>query len=458
MSLLQDKINQHLSRYRQDESYRKLILSGFYSFLIRIVGIGTGFLVMLITSRFFGADALGIVSICMAILSFAAIFGKLGMDVALMRYIAGFSFKKDFSAVKKIYLTGWRFILPTGILITAFLYFSASFFAEHIFHKPDLKQTLQLNALFVLPLITLLINSEAIRGVEKIKTYTFLQTSAVSVLATISLLAAICFSTGKYIPVYIQFGSITIAAIISKVMWLKYSHWFDASPTPPKEGLEILPEKIGKVLIRTSSPMFTTTIMQLIASWAGVLIMASYYSEAETGVFNAIVRTSTFVNITIHAINSIASPRFAAAYSSGRLDELKKFSRESTRMIFISSLPLFFVLFLFPHFVLSVFGKDFTGHETSLMILLIGQLLVSFSGLASQILNMADREKLLRNIAIVTAIVNVAFCFILIPPYGVLGGAIAQVAGMLTWNVLCIISVRKEFHFNTFFSFKSNAQ
>lgn len=428
----------------KDESFRYLVRASFFSFIIRIVGLGTGFLVTVITSRFYGADALGIVSICIAILSFASVIGKLGMDIALMRYIAEFFSQEKFAAIKHVYIKSFRFIVPVCLVITVLLYFLSPLIATSVFNKPHLSGLLKINSLFVLPLVVLLVNGESIRGLHRIRAYTFLQTSAVSILATILLIISLAFySDGRYIPVSIQFISITLAAIISMILFFNFSGW-------AKHGSDAV---IGsRKLIRTSSPMFITTIMQLVMTWGGTLIMAAYYSESQVGVYNAIVRISTFTNISILAINSIASPRIAAAFGSGKMDELKKLSMEATQLIFISSVVVFLPLFFFPHLVLSVFGKDFAGNEFSLELLLAGQLFVSFSGLASQVLNMADREKNLRNNAVIAAVFNIVACFMLIPPYGILGACIAQVIGMVVWNLLCIYSVKRKFGFFTFYT------
>jgi O-antigen/teichoic acid export membrane protein len=444
IGLLRNNLNAWRERFRNDESFRHLVRASFFSLLIRVVGLGTGFLVTVITSRFYGADALGIVSICIAILSFASVIGKLGMDVALMRYIAELHAQKNYAAIKHVYLKSFRFIIPVCIFITLILYFFSSYIATDFFHKPYLEGLLKVNALFVLPLVILLVNSESIRGLHRIRAYTFLQTSAVSILATIFLIAAIPFTIEKFVPVSVQFISITLAAFISMFLYARFSGWNKHTGTGIIDS---------RKLIRTSSPMFITTLMQLIMTWGGTLIMASYYPESEVGVYNAIVRISTFTNISILAINSIASPRIAAAFGSGRLEEVKKLSHEAAQLIFISSVVVFLPLFLFPHLVLTVFGKDFTGNEFSLKLLLAGQLFVAFAGLASQVLNMADREKNLRNNALIAAAFNLTACFILIPARGIMGACIAQVIGMVVWNVLCIYSVKKKFGFFTFYRF-----
>ncbi len=448
IGLLQNSFKELRERFSSNEPFRHLVRASFFSLVIRVLGLGAGFFVTVITSRFYGADALGIVSICIAILSFASVIGKLGMDVALMRYIAEFYSKNNFAAIRHVYLKSLRFIFPVCIIITVLLFVLSPIIASNFFHKPHLSGLLKINSLFVLPLVILLVNSESIRGLHRIRAYTFLQTSAVSILATAFLLIALLFGTGILIPIYIQFISITLAALLSVYMFIEFSGLNQHKSTGTVDS---------RKLIRTSSPMFITTLMQLIMTWGGTLIMASYYPESEVGVYNAIVRISTFTNISILAINSIASPLIAAAVASGKMEDVKKLSGEATQLISITSVIVFLPLFLFPHGVLSVFGKDFVGNEFSLKLLLGGQLFVAFSGLSSQVLNMADREKNLRNNALIAAASNLAGCYLLIPAYGITGACIAQVIGMIVWNLLCNFSVKKQFGFFTFYTLRNRS-
>src|SRR2546423_10898153 len=117
-------IKRTFERYRNDIDFRENIHSSFSSLVIRVAGMFTGFLATLITTRFYGADALGIVAICFAILSFAVIIGKLGFDVSLMRYIADFGAKGNYEAVKGIFLKAMSVIIPVSFVLTMILYFA----------------------------------------------------------------------------------------------------------------------------------------------------------------------------------------------------------------------------------------------------------------------------------------------------------------------------------------------
>jgi O-antigen/teichoic acid export membrane protein len=439
---LPDNLRRALNKFRTDREYGELVRTSFFALLVRISGTLTGFFVTLITSRYFGADALGVVSICLAILSFSSVFGKLGLDVALLKYIAGFSRNNNFSGIKGVYLEAMKIILPATILISSLLYFLAPWMADALFHKPYLTHLLHINAWLALPLVLLLINSECIRGLKKISTYTFLQTGSVSFFALSMLIAASFFLSGKEIPAKIQFISISLAGLLSTWLWLKYSRFNDQKATG---------DISTALLIRTSSSMFTTTLMQLIMSWSGTLVLAAYVSESDIGIYNALVRISVFTNITILAINSLAMPRFAESFAAKNLEAMKRHADEAARLIFLTSLPLFIILAAWPQWILSIFGKEFPGNENALYILLAGQLIVCFCGLPSQILNMAGRQHVLRNIAVISAIVNVVCCLMMIPRWGILGACYAQLAGTFTWNLLSTLSVKKHFGFVVFF-------
>src|SRR4051812_26993675 len=120
--LLPDSLNNVLKKFRLDSDYKEFVRAGFFALLIRVSGIFTGFLVTLFTARFFGADALGIVAICLAVLSFASVFGKLGLDVAIIKYIPSFAVRNNYAAIKGVYLNVLKIILPLTVMISLLLF------------------------------------------------------------------------------------------------------------------------------------------------------------------------------------------------------------------------------------------------------------------------------------------------------------------------------------------------
>ena len=449
---LRNNFREGLLRFRSDGRYRELIRSSFFALVVRIAGVGTGFLVTLFTSRYFGADALGVVSICMAILSIACVISKLGLDIALLRDVSAFEVLEDYAFIKSIYLRAIKIIIPFSLLVTLVLYLSADWMATYFFHKSYMANVFRINAIFNVPLVLVSFHSECLRGLKKISAYSFYATTAASTLAVLLLITAIIgikfqlipddITTMKFLPVGIQFAAILLAAVMAVLSWFYYSRIL--KQRKKNDGA-------APGLLRTSLPIYTSTLMQLVMSWAPVLILGAFWPEASAGIFNAMVRISVVTNIAILAVNSLSTPRFAVAFAGRNFEALRSQVRESTRLIFFASLPIFAALCIFPGTVLSVFGKDFPGNEWSLELLLAGQFIAVFCGLPTQVLTMTNQQYALCNIAVFSAIVNVGSCYMLIPRYGIQGASLATILGTFSWNMLCVFQVKRKFGFYTWF-------
>ena len=120
-------------------------------------------------------------------------------------------------------------------------------------------------------------------------------------------------------------------------------------------------------------------------------------------------------------------------------------------MIFVSTLPLIILSFLFPKFLLGIFGKEFVMGTIAFLILSVGRLISSLSGPAGNILQMTNNQNIYAKILFVGALVNIVLNYILIPIYGINGAAIASMFSLVVWNVLMIYEVRRRFGFYTFY-------
>jgi O-antigen/teichoic acid export membrane protein len=99
--------------------------------------------------------------------------------------------------------------------------------------------------------------------------------------------------------------------------------------------------------------------------------------------------------------------------------------------------------------LLSIFGPEFTGGRTSLMILALAQLFNVAAGSAGVALTMTGHE---RDAAVAIGIgstMNIILNWLLIPVYAVNGAAMATAASMILWNTLLVLSVRRRMNIST---------
>ena len=95
------------------------------------------------------------------------------------------------------------------------------------------------------------------------------------------------------------------------------------------------------------------------------------------------------------------------------------------------------------------FGLDFIEGKTALYVLLFGQLINVLCGPVGYILMMTNKQKILRNIIVVSALLNISLNILLIPEYGILGAAFATTASLILWNISSLIYVYKKYGFIT---------
>src|SRR5690606_16302184 len=122
----------------------------------------------------------------------------------------------------------------------------------------------------------------------------------------------------------------------------------------------------------------------------------------------------------------------------------QKSIKDSTRLIFSGTLLIFIGYLFFPTFFLGFFGESFSQGSNVLLIVSIGFLISSFAGCTDIILQMTNNERLFKNIILCAAILNVALNLILIPYYGIVGSAIANMVSICFWNITSVYFIKKK--------------
>ena len=85
--------------------------------------------------------------------------------------------------------------------------------------------------------------------------------------------------------------------------------------------------------------------MQLMMSWAAIVVLGIWASEADIGIFSVALRTSMLLGILLMSVNSILAPKFAALFFQGDTEAVAFLARKSVKILTIAAGP-FLLLFL----------------------------------------------------------------------------------------------------------------
>ncbi len=385
---------------------------------------------------------MGLFALFLTILQIFTVLGRLGFDTSFVRFVAEYSSHSRWDLIKEIYIKALRLLIPFNIFLSGALYFFAPWIAKNIFKKEYLTEYFQLAAFGIFPMVLLLINSGSFRGLKKIKKFLFFSNISTFLFAVFLLAIFLWFKKENHFPLFSYNLSLVIGAILSTIVWLKNSKM--------RSLVSQNTIKIKKIL-KISLSMLLSSSLYIIMLWADTIMLGIFRSEEEVGVYNVAVKIATIMSITLFAINSIAAPKFSELFFKSDMKGLEKIVHLSTKLIFWSSFPILLVIFLFPSFILGIFGEKFTLGVYALLILTAGQFVNAISGSVGYFLQMTGKQNVFQNILLGATVLNITLNYILIPKYGINGAALASMISMCFWNISSGLYIRAHFKILTFY-------
>lgn len=198
-------------------------------------------------------------------------------------------------------------------------------------------------------------------------------------------------------------------------------------------------------------PLLFVNAFSYMLGYSDTIILGIFRHSTEVGYYTAGLTLGRIVSFGIGAVGFIFLPVASALHSHGRSGELERTYVTATKWSLITSVPLLLLFVLFPAESLSfTFGSKYYLASTVLMISASGVFVTSILGPASTLLVAYGRTKALAMNSAIGVAGNLALSLLLIPVYGMDGGAWASVMGLVIFNVLCLIEVAIDYGIHPF--------
>ncbi|WP_038056387.1 flippase [Thermodesulfobacterium hydrogeniphilum] len=416
-----------------DIHFKELVQGGLTFLILRILGMGVAYAFTLTVTRNLGASAWGIFALNFTVLQITSVIGRLGLDTALLRFIAEYNAQGKGKTAKYVYFKSISLVIPFSLTLSVTLYFLAPILAESVFNKKYLNPYIRLMAFGVLPFTLLFINSESLRAFKKIKEYTTFQNLFPFLVALFVVWTSFTFLNFKKTElVLIAF----ILGIVTSLIFSSVFLWKELKKlSGKKENINI------RYILSVSFPMLMSSSLAFIMAWTDTIMLGIFRTEEEVGIYNVAVRLSMITSFTLVAINSIAAPKFAEFWGKKDIKGLARVAQQSTKLIFWTSFPVLLIFLIFPKPILYIFGEEFKTGALALMILTIGQFVNAAAGSVGYILQMTGHQKFHQNVVLIGTLLNILLNWMLIPAYGIVGAAIASAISMIFWNIVFSVKV-----------------
>ncbi len=390
-------------------------------------------------AQIYGSDGNGLFSFCYTFLNIAIIVSLFGLETFLIRYIAEFARNKLWGRLKFIYR---KALLLTSLITLGFVlvfYFAFPVIMD-LADKESYTKGLQITAIALLPATLLRLNSEALKGLKQIKYYSLVQNGSIFLMALIGF--------GVFQLTDPKVESILWSFLIGQAVVMLGSFWLWNKATPE------ITEKPGNPLatseiVRSSIPFLLASAIFYLMNWTDKIMLAFMASRAELGVYEITFKIAQVIGLTLYAVNTIAAPKFSEFYSEGNMDQLRRFIQQITALVILASIPLMLCIFLFPGFLLNLFGEAFLQGKTCLYILALAAFVTVATGSVIIILNMTGKQITSQFILLFVGLVNITLNYLFIPMWGINGTAIATLIANTLWNGLGMVFIYYYYGFWT---------
>ena len=399
-----------------------------------LIGLGTS----VITARYYGAEIVGIVAIINSFFAIAMIFTIMGTTTSILRLVPEYFVKYSATSAYLLYKKVRNFVIILSLAGGLIVFFTSGFIAGNIFGRPDITFLFQIGSLVLVFKSLQSFSMQGIRAAQNINAFTIIQLLG-PVTYAILLVVFTFYFYNIYNPVYLQYFIAAFVAVISlyiiKITFKTKIHTDDVQQSISfKEKFKI------------SFPMFLTSSMMVVMGQTDTLMIGIFRTEAEVGYYAIGLKIAMMTTFVLAAINTVVAPKFSELFNKGKIDELFKVAKKSTKLIFWSLMPLIFIFIFFGKWVIiKLYGSDFEPSYYLLLILSVGLFFNAISGSVGYFMNMCGYEKVVRNLIFLSFIINITLNLILIPIIGIYGAAISTSFNNILWNVLLTLYIRKKY-------------
>ncbi len=416
-----------------DKNFVEIIKHSIWA--LAILGLATGiqFVFDLLMAREFGASGTGVFYLCFSLIIALSLFGHIGLDRTVVRLIPPLLVKKDYAAANSLKRTTLHIVIFNTLLITTTLFVISPWLAETVFHDSQLTLYFRIFSL-ALPFYSLrFIYGGILRAIKKTRESLLIERVIIYAIGILAI-----FTLGARSGIKGMSWGFVIGCIVSVVVGI----WFVNKLFPKSKQVEPFSKK---VLLASGVPLLFVAFGTQMIGQTSVLILGSVGTTADVGVYNAALKVSLTLTLILTAINTIAGTTISELFAQNEKGKLEKIFGKTSSLGFLLGLPLFLIMFIFPEFILGLFGNEFVGGVGALRILAIGQLVNIIVGPTLFILAMTGREKALAKTVISSLVVNILIGVLIIPTYTVQGAAIATAVTIACSNLIMLVLVRRYF-------------
>lgn len=412
------------------EVFKKSISSTF----VKVLGMLIGLLVSVYLGRSIGSEGLGVINLSIKFTNIFLVVCLVGMPQVVIKEVAiGFN-NKDNDTISDVIYTS---LIINGIITIVFsliIIFLSSWISNDIFKDSNFEIPLIIGVLAAGPQVFSRIFSSGLIGYKKIWQSNLVnQSLSTFVTGLLLLLNYLIYNNITVNKVAVFYGISRIVVTLVMVFYWRHIH----EPTSRSRNL------LTKRLLNTSIPIFYVFLASALIGNVDSIILGMFSGSEDVGLYSVASRIALLTSFFLQVTNSSVAPKIAALYHDNKIPELEKMVSNVTKILILIGSFQFLIFILFGREILNIWGEEFVSAYPILILLGFGQLINISTGASGLLLTMTGKEKIERNISIVSAVILLSFSILLAPHFYSFGVAIATLISVSFLNISRIFLAKK---------------
>lgn len=424
-----------ITRYLQKMEKNPFILQSLITLVLRVLGVLILFGFTLFLTKNFTPKTVGQYDFVRSFLLVIGSICLLGCDQSILYFRGRLKNSSTLYELKNIYRKMVGIVLSMSIILFLIVLcinkdFVNSFFSDQGVYQILLKSS---GILFFYAITTL--NIEVFRALDHLYVAELFRNTIKYIPVIIGAIYLYYYYNEAYLVNVFLFGFVILSVLTSAILFYYFSRL--------KSNNSEVFFSYKEIVIKSYPIAISGMALFLLMSF-DIMFLKKYRDDATVAFYALAVKLMTILSMIIVTVNITVSTKIAEYFSTKNNFELNKILRNSSRLIFILTLPVALSICFFSEYILDFFGKDYVAAKDALLILMIGQGICSAFGSASVYLNMTGRQHVFQVILVVAVLLNFVLNRLLIPEYGMKGAAIAFVVSSFFWNFISAVVIYKK--------------
>jgi O-antigen/teichoic acid export membrane protein len=410
---------------------RRMLLSASATAILQGGSGAMAFVLAVVLARFLGSGGYGIYALAFAWSTLLMVPAILGLNTFLVRGIAVYEVKEQWSLMKGLLFRTNQLVLITSTTVGMCGALIAITWLSPSFRGPFCV------AMLLVPLTALtLLRQGAMQAFGRVvsgQLPEFLIRPLLIIVVVVALQLV-----GRLTPMTALAANVTGVAVAFLVGVLLLRR---ALPVALRS---VRPEFVTREWLRASLPMMLIGGVWMANNYIATLMVGTLDGARAAGVYSVVQKGAEVIILVLIATNMPLAPAIARLHARKDWQGLEHTTEHMARATLLVSTPVAVAFMVFPHIYLGLFGASFQTGATGLVIVALGQLINAAAGPAGNVLVMTGQERIAVRGVVAGLVANVVLAIVLVPPLGITGGAIAFAASLLLWNTALVVLARRH--------------